>query len=245
MRGKTGNVLFQPAASNYVLFEDAERFLQEPTVRDERPRHLRLHDPKAVYLIYLEFDSHGQLIVRQVNADLGRARDPSAIEQTLFNLAAGGTAHATNFEKMEWDQSTYLTFVINGKNNPNWRFYWRDDDRRHNPIRFFRRKDSIPRTGRIYQDNNSFFEGRVFELDDGNGNKHHAFRCINFVCDEQGPLRQRQVLHYCFQIYLEAPFRLPGGGQNSEKRITMLIDPDGQNQGPPVRLGRPARARRS
>ena len=36
--------------------------------------------------------------------------------------------------------------------------------------------------------------------------------------------------NYCFEIYLKAIFKDPGG---PDTHITVLIDPDGQNQGPP------------
>ncbi len=119
---------------------------------------------------------------------------------------------------MTWKAPCYLTFVIE---NQGWKFYWREHDIRHGPIRFFRRKDKVPSETRLYADNWAFFNAEQFDLDG-----HSAFRCTNYVSNERGPLTGRDTVDYCFQIYLEAPFAIGG------RHITMLIDPDGQNQGP-------------
>jgi hypothetical protein len=222
---------FKQVASNYALFEDAEKFVRENNIRDQCP--YALSKPNRLYLVYLCFDAQGKLIVRQLKAEFQAQSDLGQTEVDLFNSAASGNAANQNFEDMKWWRSTYLTFVIH---NPGWSFYWRDDDRRHNPIRFLRRKDAIEHPTDLYQDNHCFFDAlKPFELDDGNGELHSAFRCINYVVDENGfPLQKKQVHRYCFQIYLEAPFLLNG----REEKITMLIDPDGQNQGPPARRRR-------
>ena len=53
-------------------------------------------------------------------------------------------------------------------------------------------------------------------------------RCINFCKEDEagGAMSDKQVRNYCFEIYVLVPF------SQGNKYVTILIDPDGQNQGP-------------
>jgi hypothetical protein len=179
--------------------------------------------PKAVYLVYIKFDENGQLVVRQAFSPFESGETVEAAEKRVFKRIEAGKYDDINFENMTWKKPCYLTYVLA---NPGWKFYWRNSDIRHAPMRFFRRKNKIPPTTKIYRENHAFFDAARFDM----FGKLSAFRCVNFVCDEDGKLGDLERIDYCFQVYLEAPFSLAG----KERNVIMLIDPDGQNQGPKV-----------
>jgi hypothetical protein len=59
-----------------------------------------------------------------------------------------------------------------------------------------------------------------------------AFRVINYFLNAQGnQLGAGPPIKYSFQIYLETPFRT---ATNPHTHIVLVIDPDGQNQGPRI-----------
>lgn len=217
---------FRQQTTDYILFEPedhlpvdvAGKVFRNPNgvnIRDPDPHNRP--EPMAVYFVWLHFNADGKLEVRQ---KAGRRQAGEAIADAEARLAANirSDYDSTNFADMVWTEPCYLSFLIE---NPGWKFYWRNSDVRHGPIRFFRRKDKIPSETRIYGDNWAFYMARQFWI-----GQRHGFRCRNFVSDENGRLGPGEKIDYCFQIYLEAPFAI------GTESIIMLIDPDGQNQGP-------------
>lgn len=184
--------------------------------------------PTSVFMIYMRFDATGELIVRQLRyqdfGDDGRTLEQA--EEDLLAIAqaapfAGPHAVGTNFKDMRWTRPYFMTFVID---NPGWKFYW-GVDQRHEAIRFLERKDAQGNF-QIYEDENHSF----FDAEQGIALGHgEAFRCRNYHRDANGPLLDARAVKYCFEIYLQSPFKVPTGNST---HITVLIDPDGQNQGP-------------
>jgi hypothetical protein len=178
--------------------------------------------PDSLYMIYMRFDETGQLVVKQLQKLGGVAEGTvRGAEEALLTLARSRNGHiGVNFEGIEWRRQHYITFVID---NPGWTFFWGEDPR-HEAIRFLRRKDG---DGDLYtKENHTFFDAVTLDPKLGAG---EAFRCINYFRNEFGDLSYGPAVVYCFEIVLQAPFL---ANSSVESRIRLIIDPDGQNQGP-------------
>lgn len=194
-------------------------------VRDPAPDVADLRRPTSVYLIYIKFNPAGALRIRHAEVPLG-GNLVAARAQALRNARDGTNLSGRNFRAIIWDDPCYVVLTID---NPGWQVYWGNDPD-HNTIRFQRRKDVDGSAGPdLYKENFSFYDGDRIQFD-VDGQLYDAFQCINYVRDENGNLGRRQKRDYCFEIYLQAPFETVVGDE--EPRITILIDPDGQNQGP-------------
>lgn len=202
------------------------RILGQPARKDpnsiQNPKLNGYDLPKSVYMIYMHFDEDGQFVVQQLYEK--KFKDTVAdAEKRLLKAATSesGTDVKYNFADIVWTTPYYVTFVIDNKN---WRIHWglqgKDD-----PIRFLERKAGS--TQLYVTDNYTFYAAERVE-DLGRGD---AFRCINYHIQEDGqPVKKGAPRDYCFQIYLEAPFAL--SPSNSGTHIVLIVDPDGQNQGP-------------
>ncbi len=182
--------------------------------------------PEHVFLIYITLKDFS-LVVRQVEAPLEN-KSLKVVEQNLFEVAKKGAGGIqTNFQNMIWGQPCYITVVLGmpKEDKPVWDFYWVEEDLDHSPIRFHRRKDIHGHGSKIFAQNYSFYDAEKFEFTDGSDKKYNGFRCINYINTEFGHLGAERELDYCFEIFLKVP--LFHGNY-----ITMLVDPDGQNQGP-------------
>ncbi len=194
--------------------------------------------PKGLYFIYIHVDSAGHLGVRQLfdpapGPDLPGIK---AAEKVLYARAKAGNSHKTNFEDIIWHGPCWVTMVID---NPGWEFY-RENFESHDPM-IFRKSKEVIKNGRPvpkdFDENWSFYDAVKFIIDDGSGGRS-AIRCINyFKYDRLGnDIGTGQSRNYCFELYLQVPFYTDGRTQ----KVTILIDPDGQNQGPPNLAPRPS-----
>jgi hypothetical protein len=180
----------------------------------------RFAEPRSVYMIYMKFDATGKFIVKQLS-ELDYPDNLVAAEGRLLRAATGnGATLGSNFRNIVWKRPYYLTFVID---NPGWKVYWGPTGR-EDPIRFLYRKAGS--TDTYITKNYSFFDAKpVHSLGSGD-----AFRLINYHLNENGyPVPAGQPEDYCFQIYLESPFAI---STNPHTHIVIIVDPDGQNQGP-------------
>lgn len=225
---------FMPRLTDYVLERvviagaaAADVAVQTVPIRRDRPAGAEI--PKSLFMIYLKLDDTKQLIVRQMRLDNFATTGPGytldGAEDFLLKEARkeppGQYYEASNFSNMVWQRPYYLTFVID---NADWEFYWHESNL-HEAIRLLQQKD-VPGSHTTYQgENHTFFEAKE---DIPLASYGDAFRVMNCYCDANGTIEDDEAqLKYCFEIYLKAPFKDAVGGH-----ITMLIDPDGQNQGP-------------
>lgn len=227
---------FAPLLTDYVLqrgpiagvaAEDVA--VQTVPIRQDRPEGAEI--PRSLFMVYLKFDDTGQLIVRQMRLDnfaaAGAGYTLDGAETFLLGEARKQYPprdhyEASNFSNMTWTRPYYLTFVID---NPGWEFYW-NDSQLHEAMRLLERKD-VPGSFTTYEgENHTFFEAdKDIALA---GIPGDAFRVMNCYRDANGTIVDDDAeIKYCFEIYLKAPFKDPGG-----THITVLIDPDGENQGP-------------
>jgi hypothetical protein len=222
-----------PAITNFTqnVVEFSKPTGHGDSIRDPKMGQPGYDPPDYLYLVYLSFDGVSNLIVRQLVKEIRSSIKDS--EEELFQEARDDTnIEARNFEDLVWDYPCYITFVIDSED---WAFYWRNNPN-HDPIVFLKEKALRNNTPPPppYDENYSFYDAVHTYVEDRDGKRHDAIRFVNYLRDQNGPLQTPQdVRYYCFEIYLEAPFARPMRPVN---RITILIDPDGQNQGPPAQL---------
>jgi hypothetical protein len=182
--------------------------------------------PKALFLIYITMNGQ-KLIVRHME-EYDIEGDKDDIKEAEIRLLQDAKANLNvvgrNFERMTWDEPCYITMVLD---IPGWKFYWRDNPNQ-DPIVFLQYKDLRGIGAPAYTKNTTFFDAELDDITPSSSYAHKALRFINHFRDENDKPLHGKDLRYCFEIYLEAPFFI--AGQSSY--ITILIDPDGQNQGP-------------
>jgi hypothetical protein len=196
--------------------------------------------PDALYLVYVNFDANNQLVVRHMHATALGGRGVAAVERNLVAQAAAGDGGpqqvGRDFETMRFKGPTYFTIVID---NDNWDFLFPapqlqdpPGEESHDPILFIERKvtleegpgGDLTREVQYYAPNTSFYNAEPVLVDGRN-----AVRCINFFTDARGRQIEGSGQNIGFEIYLRAPFKIAGA---EDRKIVVIIDPDGQNQGP-------------
>jgi len=211
--------LFTQTASNFSFAGNFGDPIRTPRPGGYSP-------PTSMHLVYLEFDAAGKLVVRQLFApQLEPTIDLTSVD--LYHKAkSGADVLSTNFENLIWNTPCYITFVIH---NVDWKFYWRDGARPHDGIKFLSEKETLVGAPKTYVQNKSFYAARHFRLKDRNHIEHDAITVENHIRDGNGAaIPMGKHVDYCFEIYLEAPFLLP----HPSTHLTLILDPDGQNQGP-------------
>jgi hypothetical protein len=183
------------------------------------PRYPR---PDSVYLIYIGFDEHRRMDVRHYHTDFEDGEVTAAESALVAQARAGSAPLGRNFRDLVWREACYLTVVIDA---PGWQFSWGRGDV-GDPIIFLGQKDfseAAISQRRFYDPNYSFLDAVAVDAAGANG-----VRCINhFKQDAEGiAIGPGQARRYCFEIYIEVPFA------SEPERISVVIDPDGQNQGP-------------
>jgi hypothetical protein len=133
------------------------------------------------------------------------------------------TPDGHNFLDLIWTKPYFITFCIK---TPDWGFYHKAQDG-HDAVVFLSEKEKITGAAKkkqFYDPNYSFFNAMTVN----NIPDRRAIRITNYHRQnaEGDPIPSGQKRNYCFEIYLEAPFFIGG------EKLTVLIDPDGQNQGP-------------
>jgi hypothetical protein len=187
--------------------------------------------PTAVYLIYIGMED-GDLVVRHMYRDNIDYHDIDNIEQELFTDAINDVnVHGYNFKTIEFKTQSYLTVVVDENN---WGFYYPDSGNEdpfptetHDPIVFIGDKTGA---GALRQKNFAFYNCTPTSLENTIvGKTRNAVRCVNFFTKEGGQLIGNETFDYGFEIYIRVPF----SATTPTRYKTIIIDPDGQNQGPP------------
>lgn len=222
------NAFYVPLLSNYVVSRGGAEPAQTNPIR---LRTDQFEAPTSLFMIYMKFDEFGKLAVRQLRfddfdfpANGGRTLDEAETDLLAEARAAiGAHLEGSNFQGMIWQRPYFITFVID---NEGWEFYWGEG--LHEAIRFLERKDAAHDVKIYEKENHTFFDAKE---DIALASLGDAFRVANYHRDQNGPIIGKVKREYCFEIYLKAIFKDAGG---PDTHITVLIDPDGQNQGPPV-----------
>lgn len=185
-------------------------------------------NPTNIYMLYVGQKGSG-LDVRRLY-DFGI--DPSKIDEVeakLFKDALGPTPAPTyigrGFDGMHWRFPCYFTIVIDLES---YKVNWGTVSAPEDPILFrdFKKDESGP-----FAANHSFYNAipRTFSYTDGSVTKtRDGIRCINYLTNRKGNVldTMRKKNHFAFDICLIETVL-------GESPIEWLLDPDGQNQGPP------------
>ena len=204
-------------------------------------------EPPHLYLIYIGLDRNDPaegLYVRQYSKDI----NPALIEQEENGLIAKAIADdplhrvGKNFELIKFEQASFLTIVLD---EDAWAFYYPepnnpepDFEGTHDPIVFTMQKTFIAESGarisRPVVRNRSFYDletiTKTIPDRDGVDQVRDGIRCINFFTKsaDGDPIEPEETLDYTFNIFLRVPF-----SKTVQQKVIIIIDPDGQNQGPP------------
>lgn len=196
--------------------------------------------PSAVYLVYIKLEAGDNLTVRHMFRESLIDGSVKATEKALFAGARSGSSPdqvGKDFETMEFKKPCYFTVVLD---NDNWDFYFPDPgteprpgEEAQDPIVFIGSKTTLVerpnqpalRQVETYDPNKSFYDAEEILVDG-----RSAVRCINFLRDSEGkPLGSRKTQDLGFEILVRIPFSL---SPSQDRKIVVVIDPDGQNQGP-------------
>jgi hypothetical protein len=195
--------------------------------------------PNALYLVYVKLEPGGDLTVRHMSLDGLLNNSVEDTEAYLFDKAktGGGLPEQVgqDFQTMAFTDETYFTIVLD---NDGWDFYYPKPtvvvpvpNENHDPVVFIRHKVTMIEQGggppiRIphdYEPNTSFYDASSVTV-----RARAALRCINFFRDADGsPLQRWQDLG--FEILVRVPCSLSAA---EGRKLVLIIDPDGQNQGP-------------
>jgi hypothetical protein len=221
-------------------------FLSDATPHGDSVRLRKLYKPgfeeppSAAYLVYIRLEAAGNLTVRHMFRDSLVKGSVKATEEALFAAAkAGGSEEQVgkDFEPMIFTKPCYFTVVLD---NDNWDFYFPDPgtepapgDEAQDPIVFIGKKTTLverpnqaaTREVKTYDPNGSFYNAEEVLV-----GSRSAVRCINFLRDSKGkPLAKQASQNLGFEILVRIPFALSA---SQDRKIVVVIDPDGQNQGP-------------
>lgn len=234
-----------PAASTGPLarFPSSELFraVADPHGSSVRTRKLstkpNYKPPKRLFMVYIRMKD-GKLEVQYLEKDPIVWSNLRNEINDLFGTASTGNGHINAFDLMVFKKPSVFVVVLD---QPGWDFYYPDPTNSdpkwpesHDPIVFIEKKavllkndDEWERVEADFDKNRAFYDCEYFDI----GNHGKAVSCCNFITkNEDGDLlEQNKKQDFSFNIYLRVPFSLTG---QDEKKITIILDPDGQNQGP-------------
>ena len=204
--------------------------------------------PNDIHLIYVGMNG-ASLIARHMRRFNIDYRDIAKIEEELVKEAQKQAPprvgeYARDFSRLEFQRATYLTMVLDA---PGWEFYYPFPAEEepvpgelHDPLVFIEKKQPGQNSA---AKNYAFYNCTQVSPSGCNG-----FRCINFFTADAAGTPIRTVLDYRFEIYITIPFspvftplapvdmklapKDASGRIVDGRHITIIIDPDGQNQGP-------------
>lgn len=204
--------------------------------------------PDHLYLIYISMDNDG-LVVKHFWEDRG-ARTVSQTEDHLINRAVDPLDRPmlTNFGKIVFRKPSWFTIVLD---EDDWDFYYPDPTNTepdlvgiHDPILFLSGKSVLEpdlahpgkwkKTEQVFSRNRAFYNLEGIDKDvpqnGGSAKLRKALRCINFFTkNNAGEYPGTNGIDFGFNIMLRVPFSIVAG---DDRKVTLIIDPDGQNLGP-------------
>jgi hypothetical protein len=185
---------------------------------DDRPVGIPPKNPDNVYMFYLSVRNGGYFRRQYLTKRGGLSADTVASD--LCALARQGDDKyevGRDLLGINWKAPCHLYIVVDIQGC---RFVDDRANERFDPLHFHERKD-IPGTNAafVFDMNAAFYEGDILA---DNIVGAPTFRCINHFTDEHGkPLDHPRLRTYGFEIRYLSPVGLE------------IVDPDGQNQGPP------------
>lgn len=197
--------------------------------------------PSQICLVYIKFEPNNKVTVRHIYSDnLNGGLDVK--QQELFTAAEGGGGTGTNFNTIAFPAPCYLSVFID---NEEWDFYYPQptvenpigsDD--HDPIMFIDRKTlivEIPGQNPVLSDinyltNHTFYDCEPVTARNAANRVRNGIRCRNYFRDQYGNILGDVTETFGFQIYIRAPYAIT---DTIGRKLVLIIDPDGQNQGPP------------
>lgn len=194
--------------------------------------------PKRLFMVYIRMKD-GKLEVQYLEKYpivWSKLRDEI---DALFLIGSNGGGHFNAFDLMIFEMPSVFVVALD---QPGWDFYYPDPTNAdpkwpesHDPIVFIEKKavlvkndqDEWERTEFDFDKNRAFYDSQAFDI----GRHGKAVACCNFITRNQDGdmLEYGKKQDFSFNIYLRVPFSLSG---LDEKKITIILDPDGQNQGP-------------
>lgn len=191
--------------------------------------------PVWMYLIYVGMKNNG-LFAKHVAGRVGAATLDADQDALIAQARAGQNLVGRDFDKIEFDRPCYFSIVVNIKD---WEFYYPfpdlaeiNDPDTHDPIIFTSSKRIIVNGqpfSRSVTRNRSFYDLEpITPVIDGV--PRQGIRCINYLKrNELGDdIQPQEKLDYSFNLLLHVPF----SDDAPARKVLVIIDPDGQNQGP-------------
>jgi hypothetical protein len=193
--------------------------------------------PKCLFMVYIRM-FEGRLEVQYLKKREIVWDNLSTEVERLFAAASEGKGDINAFDLIVFDEPTVFVVVLDQEG---WEFYYPDPENdepswpeTHDPIVFIEKKAVLVkeagkwvRRQYDYQKNRAFYDSQAFEI----GEVGRAVMCYNFITKNKDGdiLEYGKHQDFSFNIYLRVPFSLTG---LDERKITIILDPDGQNQGP-------------
>lgn len=220
---------------------DGSNFMSRGAVKHgksvrRRPTGGNYVPPSHLYLVYISMDED-EIIVRHLEKDINPA-DVEREENELIKEAVLRNNNVSNFELIRFKKPSFFTIVLD---EDNWDFYYPaptvedfNFPEYHDPVIFLDEKAIILEQGSNYAripkpfaENHAFYN--LLPLTKRiRGEFRQAIRCTNYFTKENGDLIDTTV-DYSFNIEILIPF----SKTDPSSKLRIVIDPDGQNQGPP------------
>ncbi|MBV9884278.1 MAG: hypothetical protein JO276_14810 [Sphingomonadaceae bacterium] len=191
--------------------------------------------PTYLYLMMIDLDGDGNIRVQKKEGDLG-ASEVRAKEIEFADDIVGGRGDVLDFESIKFTKPSWFTIVLN---MDKWYFYYPDPDdeapsykRDHDPVVFANEKvyfDDKRKEIILPRDPNYSFYNSKQAYVPVDAVPRDGVRIINFFRknDQGDEIGMNEKREYTFNLFLRGPLAQNG------KEVTIIIDPDGQNQGPP------------
>ncbi len=191
--------------------------------------------PQHMYLVYVGMRNN-ELFATQVSEPIDPTQLDLEQDRLITQARNGQNLAGRDFQTIIFGEPSYFSIVIDVAG---WEFYYPfpnqselNDPDTHDPIIFTSSKRmiiggqqvTVPATR-----NRSFYDLEPIRPTIG-GIQREGIRCINFFKrNEAGEdIWDDEILFYSFNLLLRVPFSSVAPG----RKVVVIIDPDGQNQGP-------------
>lgn len=222
MGGKDLATLFAPFKTDNAQYR---KYPPERTSEHRTPPS----DMKKIYFYHFDVTDEGEFQA-ELTVHIRNSQDIDSQIQDIVNSQANTTFESTsNIDEVKWDDYCYLVFFVN---NSGWDHI--DYEGANFSLHFFAFKDS---SGIEYHANRSFFGARELKVSrQADGTRHRKVLVVeNHQRYPDGTPREKGAAadNYKFDIYYRVPFKPPLMVGENEKKMTIILDPGGQNTGPP------------
>ncbi len=211
--------------------------------------------PDRLTLMVIGFNKNQQIYTRTRSLIMGDEDvsdyETELLEGILSDIASKSDfpSHqelSRNFEGIDFEYPSYFTICIE---SDEWDFLYHSEVRGIDQFCFIPESIFVANNGTMlsikYQENVSFFNAHPLVVK-ANNKSYKAVRCINYHKKDiyGNPIAAGESYPFAFTIHLlanVAPFTLEGrktkaddeGDISTRQRTVIVIDPDGENKGPP------------